>query len=338
MRNELLTRDRFREGVFLRDGNLCVMCKAPGQDAHHIIERRLFPDGGYYLENGATVCGPCHILCEQTLITPEQLREKIGAKTAILPPHLYRDQIYDKWGNPILPNGMRVRGELFEDESIQKVLAPVLHLFTNRVKYPRTWHLPWSPGATSDDRLLTQEQVDTWNWEIVITEKRDGENSNLYRDGLHARSLDYEPHPSRSKLKALHSKIAYDIPENWRICCENLAAVHSIKYDNLNSICEVFSIWDGCKCMSWDETLLYAGILNLEVVPVLYRGPYNQQIIDKITKELDTKTTEGYVIRPADEFQLKDFQKVVGKYVRKAHVSTHGHWMRSKLEFNVVKE
>ena len=56
--DELLSRDDFRELTFQRDGHRCVLCGAPAQDAHHIIERRLFPDGGYYLGNGASVCGP----------------------------------------------------------------------------------------------------------------------------------------------------------------------------------------------------------------------------------------------------------------------------------------
>jgi 5-methylcytosine-specific restriction endonuclease McrA len=34
--NKLLTRDDFRESVFKRDGHKCVICKAPGVDAHHI--------------------------------------------------------------------------------------------------------------------------------------------------------------------------------------------------------------------------------------------------------------------------------------------------------------
>src|ERR1039457_5964964 len=102
MESALQTRDSFRNGVFQRDKNLCVICGKAGQDAHHIMERRLFPDGGYYFDNGATVCGECHIKAEQTLITTEELREAIGIKTVILPPHLYPDQRYDKWGNPII--------------------------------------------------------------------------------------------------------------------------------------------------------------------------------------------------------------------------------------------
>ena len=36
-----------RNAVFKRDANLCVICHAAASDAHHIMERRLFDDGGY---------------------------------------------------------------------------------------------------------------------------------------------------------------------------------------------------------------------------------------------------------------------------------------------------
>jgi hypothetical protein len=125
-------------------------------DAHHIIERRLWPDGGYYLDNGASVCEAHHIACETTELTVEDVRIACGIRRILVPPHLYPDQPYDKWGNPVLPNGERLRGELFYDESVQKILAEgqVLGFFTSRVKYPRTHHLPWSGGITEDDRIM----------------------------------------------------------------------------------------------------------------------------------------------------------------------------------------
>jgi hypothetical protein len=151
---ELLNRDVFRREVFSRDSHKCVACGGEAQDAHHIIERRLFSDGGYYLDNGASVCGLCHIRAEQTLLPCDELRRLAGINTIILPEHLYRDQEYDKWGNPILGNSTRLKGELFEDGSVQKILEPVLHLFTKYVKYPRTYHLPWSENLTKDDRMI----------------------------------------------------------------------------------------------------------------------------------------------------------------------------------------
>jgi hypothetical protein len=256
----------------------------------------------------------------------------------VLPPHFYPDQAYDKWGNPILANGQRLRGELFNDASVQKILAPVLHLFTNRVKYPRTWHVPWSPGATSDDRVL--ESTDQWTGsEVVITYKMDGENTTLYRDYVHARSLDYSPHPSRSKVKALHANIAHDIPDGWRICGENLTAVHSIKYRDLLSFFLVFSIWNEENyCLSWAETVEWCGLLGLQHVPLRYQGAYSPDEFREMCKQLDTTEQEGYIVRPAGTFHYREFPRVVGKYVRASHVQTHGHWMRSRLEFNDVRE
>jgi len=48
-------RDQFREAVLSRDRHMCVVCGQPARDAHHIMERRLFPDGGYHLDNGASL-------------------------------------------------------------------------------------------------------------------------------------------------------------------------------------------------------------------------------------------------------------------------------------------
>lgn len=350
---KLLTRDQFREGVFKRDGHQCVVvmfggkrCPEPAVDAHHIMERRLWTDGGYYLENGASLCAEHHLLAEKTYISCEGLRDWIGIRELALPEHLYKDQLYDKWGNPILPNGMRMRGELFEDESVQKVLEPMLYMFTNKVKYPRTYHLPCSPGVTKDDRVI--KDLSTFvGVPVLVTVKMDGENTTMYRDGIHARSLEYDPHPSRDWVKALHARIAHEIPENWRICGENLYAKHSIHYKNLKSYFQVFSIWDGLRCLSWEETCDYADMLGLETVPRI--GEYmfdNPKQVDVECRALGGMLKdgfgkdgcEGFVIRHADEFTYANFRKSAAKYVRADHVQTHGHWMRSILIPNEVKD
>lgn len=103
-----------------------------------------------------------------------------------------------------------------------------------RVHYPRTPHLPWSPGATADD-VRTTDLSGLAGREVVVTEKLDGENTTLYRDGLHARSLDSAHHPSRAWVKSLHGSVASAIPEGWRVCGENMYARHSLGYDDLDS-------------------------------------------------------------------------------------------------------
>jgi len=122
MKNLLLTRDIFKEGVFKRDSYKCVICGEAARDAHHILERRLFTDGGYYLDNGASLCEMHHIMAEETTLSCDEIREKIGIKFPVIPEHFYSDLDYDKWGNIILPTGVRIKGELFYDESVQKIL------------------------------------------------------------------------------------------------------------------------------------------------------------------------------------------------------------------------
>jgi hypothetical protein len=125
-------REQFREAVFARDGYKCVICKAPAQDAHHIIERRLWPDGGYYLDNGASLCGDCHLKAEMTTLSCEKIREAAGIKTVLMPPGLDGPR-YDKWGNLYCNDDdeWRFPGPLFDDEGQQKILkrGGVLHLF-----------------------------------------------------------------------------------------------------------------------------------------------------------------------------------------------------------------
>lgn len=337
----LLTRDKFREGVFHRDQNKCVVCQAPAADAHHLIDRRLWGNGGYYLDNGASVCEEHHLAAEMTVLDCQTLRELAGIKTIILPEHLAPNQPYDKWANPILPNGLRMMGELFNDESVQKMLAAgnVLNLFTKHVKYPRTFHLPWSDGKSSDDKVL-KDCSQFEGKEVVVTVKMDGENTTMYSDYLHARSIEYQSHPSRNMIKQIHAAIGYEIPEGWRLCGENLFAKHSIHYSNLESYFYLFSIWnDKNYCLSWNETIEWAGMLGLSTVPVLYYGQWNEKTIRSLHRsELDGSSCEGYVVRVADQFHYRDFKNSVGKYVRAAHVTTDDHWLHGEVIPNLIRK
>lgn len=327
---QLLTRDKFREGVFARDGHMCVFCGAPAVDAHHILERRLWPDGGYYMSNGASVCEEHHLACERTDIELYDVRKACGITKFVIPPHLYDDQEYDKWGNVILPNGNRLKGDLFHDESVQKILDSHLDKFVDYVKYPRTYHVPWSEGMNDDDRQVPSMEH-FFGQDVVVTEKMDGENTTMYRDYIHARSVDGRSHPSRDRVKSIWGQIQGDIPEGWRICGENLYARHSIHYNHLPSYFMGFSIWnDRNVCLSWDETSEWFNLLEIPVVPVLYRGQYDEQKIKDLWKDMDRNSNEGYVIRSAGEFTYGNFRKNVAKFVRANHVQTTAHWMHGQ--------
>lgn len=207
---------------------------------------------------------------------------------------------------------------------------------SNYIKYPRTPHLPWSPGVSSDDvRNLNTAAFE--GKQVVVTEKMDGENTSLYSDHIHARSLDSRHHPSRDWVKQWHASIAYSIPDNWRICGENLYALHSVSYEQLVSYFYGFSIWnDSNTCLSWQETQEWFELLGIHPVPVLYQGIWDEKAISSLS--VDEDTMEGYVVRLADAYAYEDFSQSIAKWVRPNHVQTDQHWMFAELEANGLQE
>lgn len=199
-----------------------------------------------------------------------------------------------------------------------------------RTKYPRTFHLPWSDGIRPCDRVMPTTEP-FHDKEVVITEKMDGESCTMYRDGVHARSINSNNHPSRDWVKAFQAQVGYHIPEGWRVCGENMWAKHSIPYSDLPSYFLGFSIWDDRnRCLNWEETCHWFAEWGIETIPVLNsRLEYqnDRQVQDIGKKIMVYPPREGYVIRLRDSFDFKDFPESVGKFVRKNHVQTDEHWM-----------
>ena len=132
MNNELLNRQDFKKSVFYRDNYKCVICGKSAVDAHHIIDRNLWNNGGYYLDNGVSLCSKCHYDAELTLISCEELRNSANIHNIILP-HDFTENIYDKWGNVIINEHSRIKGRLFYSEQFQKIMkkANLYYLFNN---------------------------------------------------------------------------------------------------------------------------------------------------------------------------------------------------------------
>ena len=216
-------------------------------------------------------------------------------------------------------------------KSIKNKAAKVL-----RFKYPRTPHLPWSPGASKDDVRCVSASLFAGK-KVVITEKMDGENTTFYSDHLHARSIDSRHHPSRDWVKRLHASLAHEIPEGWRICGENLYAQHSIVYEQLKSYFYGFSIWNSHNdCLSWAETSEWFDILGIESPRILYHGTWDESRVREI--KIDVDTIEGYVVRLTDSFHYCDFGVSIAKWVRQGHVQTDKHWMHSEIKANGLAE
>ena len=203
-------------------------------------------------------------------------------------------------------------------------------------KYPSTPHLPFSPGLQNDDRRITTLNG-LLGTEIVVTEKLDGENTTMYSDHIHARSLDSRHHASRDWVKQLWGKISYQIPGSWRVCGENVYARHSIAYDDLDSYFYGFSIWNSENiALHWGDTLRWFMQLGIKPVPVLYKGPFNLKRLERLAAELDPKAQEGFVVRVIGAIPYEDFDKKVAKWVRKGHVQTDEHWMKAPIVPNRI--
>jgi len=202
--------------------------------------------------------------------------------------------------------------------------------YREAIKYPKTFHFDFSDSLQNDDRRL--ETIDGFEGvEIVVTEKMDGENSTIYKDYFHPRSVIDDGHESRNWLKGFIPNFAWKMSPDIRICGENVYAEHSIRYDQLDSFFYVFSIWqnDPNVCLSWDETKALCEMYAIKTVPVLYEGIFDYNKIKEIYKSMDFEKQEGIVVRVADEFHYDEFQTNVAKAVRPKHVSTDDHWKKT---------
>ncbi|MEU1179884.1 RNA ligase family protein [Streptomyces sp. NPDC005820] len=201
-----------------------------------------------------------------------------------------------------------------------------------RTAYPRTPHLPWSPGVSADD-VRTGGLEGFVGREVVVTEKLDGENTTLYADGLHARSVDSAHHPSRAWVKALQGRVGARIPAGWRVCGENLYARHSLAYDTLDGYFYGFSVWDAHdRCLGWDDTVRFLRGLGVPVPPVLWRGVFDERTLRRL--RVETGRQEGFVVRTVEGFARAEFAGRVAKWVRSGHVTTDTHWMHAAVVAN----
>ena len=203
-------------------------------------------------------------------------------------------------------------------------------------KYPRTYHLPYSKGATNDDKISKDVNY-LLGKEIVITEKLDGSNSCIKKDGAYGRShAVFTTNPWDVELKKLHSIIGNYLDDETYVFGESLYALHSIEYTNLKSYFYIFGVRDNEIWIPWEQVEEYSYVLEIPTVPVLFKGIVNTaKELQQIVEDLVSKPSElggqreGIVVRNAGMFHNDDFADNVMKWVRKDHVQTGVHWTRN---------
>lgn len=191
-----------------------------------------------------------------------------------------------------------------------------------------------SPGATKDDKIMSDLSCLFDAAEVVITEKMDGENTTIHAHGCHARSPDSRYHPSRDWMKAFAAGISPSLGSDERIVGEYLFARHSIGYDALPSYFLGFAWIVAEMVQSWDDTAAKFDDHGIVHVPILYRGPLDDKVLEATIAQLDPETQEGFVVRSSSAFQESEMPTQAGKFVRTGHVQSEKHWMQTEIVRN----
>jgi hypothetical protein len=205
-------------------------------------------------------------------------------------------------------------------------------------KYPRSMHFSFSPGATKDDRIMTEKDLELLVGEtLVYTEKLDGSNVCLTEDVVYSRSHGGPAsHKSFGPLKKFHGNIKHEIPKGMSVFGEWCYAVHSIEYQMLQHHLSIFGVRDDStgEWWDWNDVEDIAKFLRVPTVPVILTGAVASK--EELQKNIEILTglssaygphREGVVVRKYDGV-FDDGEKLygLGKWVRANHVQTSVHW------------
>lgn len=213
----------------------------------------------------------------------------------------------------------------------------------NEIKYPRTYHLPYSEKTTSDDKRLENDHMfgDMLRKRyVVVMEKMDGENTSITMDKVWARSLNSNANDEgRRWIDRVRTMQQELLKMGYRLCGENMFYKHTIEYNNLETAFYGFSIWRNETCLSWENTKALFDEFNIKTPKIIFEGLYDKDKIMELYKEIKSqRPIEGFVVRDIDSFELPEFPAYVAKFVDKDFIidTTEKHWnsTRAKKEVN----
>lgn len=363
-------RPQFREQVFDRDNHECLVpwCENSADDAHHIIERELWADGGYIPDNGASVCNKHHQYAETNDIPPQSFWMWAGIDEPPFPETIDTWQV-NKWG------------EAFE--------TPPWEDLRDRIKYQSSRHLLplyWHDDTVAEERMKDDDDTgletldDFVGVPLVITHKMDGGNCMIVNDVDNpVRARNGSRPESNGTMRPLYrdgglywqQEVHQKLPDRLQVFGEWLWAKHSIHYGcNCDDPCEdigpslsdltgvdddrayfqVFGVYDKRLniWLSWPETERVAETLGFPTTPVIHceddadEATYETEhearrdLIDHARRVIKNGG-EGIVVRKKFPFHFGQFGRSLGKYVRENHVDDESdHWSKGETIDNRV--
>ncbi len=179
----------------------------------------------------------------------------------------------------------------------------------NKVKYPKTVHLPYSPNKNEDIYNVADNVLHFQCEKVVATVKMIGQNVLMTRDFLHFRDIDVEMSSELLLLKELHEHIKSFLPDNLRIYGQSTKVGFYVfaMIDNDN------------KFLSWEETVKICQSVGLKTVYSIYVGDFDKYKIQGLYQlycDMSDDKNDGYVIRRFSDFSYDKFSLSVSKWVK----------------------
>lgn len=221
------------------------------------------------------------------------------------------------------------------------------------IKFPRTRHLANIGGASREDLLLEQNDINQFlTNEIFIEEKIDGANMGisiepetykiLFQNRSHYVTPNYAAQFKKLDIwRDTHQSELYEILEPGRhiLYGEWVFSKHSIHYTNLPDYFIAFDLFDKktgkfCSRNKLEELLKNTTIQQIKLVT---KGKFKN--IDQIIKLVNSNSEyysgklEGVYVRICDEnYTLKR-----AKIVRNDFICGDTHWSKNKCTENLIK-
>jgi len=327
-------RETFRKNVFERDNNLCIVpnCNHKAEDAHHLIERRLWTGngekGGYITDNGVSLCNYHHQIAERNILSPQVLRMFANITHRTLPNQLDYSLDYNKWGQPLKP--------------LKKV-----YIYKDAVKYPSTSYFAFSPNlqqARETNPIININNL--LGYPLIFTIKMDGSNISMSYERVVARNGKDARHRSFDYVKSIQAQKGSKIPKDVQVFGEWLYAKHSIHYKDLKSYFQIFAVYNKEKhiFLGWADVERMARTLGEPTVPVLHTATYNNKHqleadIMRYGEQVISQGQEGIVVRSIHPYHYSQFPEYLAKYVRKDHVAKKAkHWQTERIIRNEMSK
>lgn len=199
---------------------------------------------------------------------------------------------------------------------------------------PEAWSIPYYDLESLRQHSWLLEEGE----EVIITEKVEGHNVGYSHDGekLWVKSRNYYLKPDDKNLYWMGAK-QYNLEEKLAqypglvFFAEQYGKVKGFKYDckvengTLTPRLRFFDVYDtkSMRYLDWDEAEKIITSLGLDMVPVLYRGPWKgkeQWVLAEGESVLGGNVREGFVVQPVKDRLHPKYGRVKSKLKGEAYM------------------